>query len=734
MEPTKRMKKRMLFGLCAFTIVLSMLIVRVGFIQIVQGEELKRQALEQQTKDVVITPTRGTIYDCNGKVLAVSASVETVYAHPAQIKSDGGAEIVAAKLAEILEMDYETVYEKITKNVSYVYIKKKVEKDVADQIRELKTAEETKDYFQGVGLSEDSKRYYPMNSLASQVIGFVGTDNQGLAGIEAQYDSYLKGQTGKISSLKNASGVSMDEQHEEQTAAQDGYNLVLTLDETIQHFLENHLKTAAEENKLGNGACGIVMNVKTGEILAMGTDGSFDLNDPFTLTNEEEVERIAALPEEEQSEARSEALQQMWRNRLISDSYEPGSTFKILVTAAALEEKVVTLEDQFSCNGAYHVADRNIKCWKSGGHGAETFLEGVQNSCNPVFMQVGLRLGQSKFLEYFNGFGLSQKTGIDLPGEGTGIFFDESSFTDLDLAVASFGQGIQVTPLELITAVSAVANGGYVMEPHVVKEIRDSNNNVVETIEPKVVRQIISEETSETVCSVLESVVTDGSASKAYIAGYHVAGKTGTSEKLPRNNGKYIASFMGFAPANDPEIACLVILDEPNGDFYFGGQIAAPVVHDILEDTLDYLEVAKQYTAEELEQLSKNMPNVTGMSVSEAKNELSEYNFTVKVEGEGDQVVSQMPPEGTALSENSTVILYTEEQEEQKTIELPDLYGKTYREAREILTSKGLNIHPVGIEESINDNDIVTGQSPAAGTLVYPATAIEVETTNLNAH
>ncbi len=734
MEPTKRMKKRMLFGLCAFTIVLSMLIVRVGFIQIVQGEELKRQALEQQTKDVVITPTRGTIYDCNGKVLAVSASVETVYAHPAQIKSDGGAEIVAAKLAEILEMDYETVYEKITKNVSYVYIKKKVEKDVADQIRELKTAEETKDYFQGVGLSEDSKRYYPMNSLASQVIGFVGTDNQGLAGIEAQYDSYLKGQTGKISSLKNASGVSMDEQHEEQTAAQDGYNLVLTLDETTQHFLENHLKTAAEENKLGNGACGIVMNVKTGEILAMGTDGSFDLNDPFTLTNEEEVERIAALPEEEQSEARSEALQQMWRNRLISDSYEPGSTFKILVTAAALEEKVVTLEDQFSCNGAYHVADRNIKCWKSGGHGAETFLEGVQNSCNPVFMQVGLRLGQSKFLEYFNGFGLSQKTGIDLPGEGTGIFFDESSFTDLDLAVASFGQGIQVTPLELITAVSAVANGGYVMEPHVVKEIRDSNNNVVETIEPKVVRQIISEETSETVCSVLESVVTDGSASKAYIAGYHVAGKTGTSEKLPRNNGKYIASFMGFAPANDPEIACLVILDEPNGDFYFGGQIAAPVVHDILEDTLDYLEVAKQYTAEELEQLSKSMPNVTGMSVSEAKNELSEYNFTVKVEGEGDQVVSQMPPEGTALSENSTVILYTEEQEEQKTIELPDLYGKTYREAREILTSKGLNIHPVGIEESINDNDIVTGQSPAAGTLVYPATAIEVETTNLNAH
>lgn len=734
MEPTKRMKKRMLFGLCAFTVVLSLLIVRVGFIQIVQGQELKRQALEQQTKDVIITPKRGTIYDCNGKVLAVSASVETVYAHPAQIKNDKGAEIVAAKLAEILEMDYDTIYQKITKNVSYVDIKKKVEKDVADKIRELKTADETKTYFQGIGLSEDSKRYYPMNNLASQVIGFVGTDNQGLAGIEAQYDGYLKGTAGKISSLKNASGVSMDEKHEEQTATQDGNNLVLTIDETIQHFLENHLKTAAEENKLGNGACGIIMNVKTGEILAMGTEGSFNLNDPFTLTDTAEAERIAALTGDEKSKAMNEALQKMWRNKAVSDSYEPGSTFKIIVTAAALEEKVVTLEDQFSCSGSYRVADRNIKCWKAGGHGAETFQKGVQNSCNPVFMQVGLRLGQDNFLKYFNGFGLSQKTGIDLPGEAAGIFHDKAAFKDLDLAIASFGQGFQITPLELITAVSAVANGGYLMEPHVVKEIRDSNNNVVETIEPKVVRQIVSEETSKTVCSVLESVVTDGSASKAYIAGYHMAGKTGTSEKIPRNNGKYIASFMGFAPSNDPEIACLVILDEPNGQFHFGGQIAAPVVHDIMEDTLDYLEVAKQYTPEEIEQLSKSMPNVTGKTVSEAKNELTLYNFKIKVEGEGKEVVSQMPPEGTALSENSTVILYTEEQEDQKTIELPDLYGKTYRQAKEILTSKGLNIHPVGIEKSINDNDIVTGQSPAAGSLVYPATAIEVETTDLNAH
>jgi len=729
MEPSKRMKKRIMFFLCFLTAVLLLLIVRVGYLQIFQGPELKKEALEQQTKDSIITPKRGTIYDRNGNVLAVSASVETVYVHPAQIKEDKGEKIVAQELSQALEMDYNDVYKLITKKVSYVDVKKKVEKGAAQKVRELKTNKETKDYFRGVGLSEDSKRYYPLNTLASSVIGFVGSDNQGLAGVEASYDSYLRGTPGRVSSLKDAKGTTMNEQHEEQTASKDGSNLILTLDESMQHFLENHLKTAYTDNKLGNGACGIVMNVKTGEVLAMATEGDFNLNEPFTITDEATNNNLKTLSAADQTKAKGEALQKMWRNKAVSDTYEPGSTFKIVVAAAALEEKTVSLEDKFTCAGSLRVGGYNIRCWKAGGHGAETFLQGIQNSCNVVFMQVGMKLGPDRFIKYYNAFGFNQKTGIDLPGEAVGLFHARSNFKETEIATASFGQGFQITPLQLITAVSAVANGGNLMKPHVVSEIRDSNNKVTKKIEPEVVRQVISTETSKAMRSVLESVVSEGSASRAYIPGYRVAGKTGTSEKQPRSAQKKIASFIAFAPANDPQVACLIMLDEPNGGQYFGGIIAAPVVHDIMKDTLDYLQINKQYTAEEMKKYNQKMPDVKGKTVAEAQSVLKDYSFKVKIDGNGKTVVSQMPAPEATLSENSTVVLYTTEKAIEKSVELPDLSGKTYQQAKETLQRLGLNISS-SASADVSDSDIVTGQSPTAGTMVYPATSVELKTTN----
>lgn len=729
MEPNRRMKKRIMFLLCVLTAALLFLVLRIAYLQIVQGSQLKTEALDQQTKDSIITPKRGTIYDTNGKVLAVSASVNTIYAQPSQIREDKGETVVAQKLSEILGMDYDEVYHKITKKVSYVEIKKKVEEDVSDKIRALKTDKATKKYFTGIGLTEDSKRYYPYSTLASQVIGFVGSDNQGLAGVEASYNSYLKGTPGRISSLKNAKGTNMEEEHEEQTASKDGNNLVLTIDETIQHYMENHLKTAYVENKLGNGACGIVMNVKTGEVLAMATEGDFDLNDPFTLNSEETQNSIDALPDDEKTAAKSEALQKMWRNKAVSDTYEPGSTFKILVAASALEEKTVTLKDQFYCTGSLKVGGNTIRCWKAAGHGAETFLQGIQNSCNPVFMQVGMKLGADRFIQHYNAFGLNVKTGIDLPGEAVGIFHQRKNFNETEIATASFGQGFQITPLQLITAVCSVVNGGYLMQPHVVSEIRDSNNNLVKKIEPKVVRQTVSNETSQTMRGVLESVVSEGSASRGYIAGYRVGGKTGTSEKQPRSAHKKIASFLGFAPANDPEIACLVILDEPNAGQYFGGIIAAPVAHDIMQDVLDYLQVPKQYTEEEMQKLNKKMPDVKGKTLSEAKTILKEYSFNVKVQGNGNQVVTQMPAADTTLSENSTVVLYTDDTAVEKSIELPNLKGKTYAQAKAQLKALGLNVIAADAG-TVNESNLVTGQSPQAGTMVYPASTVELRTTD----
>ena len=466
-------------------------------------------------------------------------------------------------LSEILELDYEKVYKKVTANTAYEEIMKRISSKQAEKIKALKAGDEPK--LKGVYLSEDSKRYYPYNNFASHVIGFTGSDNQGLSGIELQYDKYLKGVAGRVVSAKNAAGNDMPYKYEKYYSSQDGLNVVLTIDEVIQHYVEQELEDAVIENDARNGAAAIVMDIKTGEILAMATKPDFNLNDPFTVTDERDLESLE--PYEEGSKDYNITLMnlrnKMWRNMAVVDSYEPGSTFKIFTSAIAMEENLVSPNDSFTCVGVKHVGDRDISCSNHSGHGVQTFSQALQNSCNPAFMEIGARIITDVYFNYVKGFGFRDLTGIDLPGEAEGIFFNKDNFGIVENATASFGQGFQVTPIQLISAVSAIANGGKYMKPHLVKELTDSTGSVVKKFEGEYVRQIVSEETSKTLCSYLEQVVSIGGGKNAYVQGYRVAGKTGTSEKQPRSAGKKIASMVGFAPADDPKVAVLVMIDEP---------------------------------------------------------------------------------------------------------------------------------------------------------------------------
>ncbi|MGE4283690.1 MAG: stage V sporulation protein D [Clostridia bacterium] len=711
--PNLSIKKRILFLLGFFTLVSLGLIIRTGWWQIYEGEKLQKEAIEQQTRDRIINSKRGTILDRNGKPLAVSASVQTVSAIPNEIKKAGNAEEVAAKLSQILDMNYDDLYKRITKNSAYEIVKRKIEKVQEDEIRKLD--------FKGIHLDEDSKRYYPYGNFASHIIGATGVDNQGLFGLEAKYDKYLKGLPGRIESAKDARGTEMPYQYERYINPEDGANLILTIDEAIQHFAEKHLETALIDNKVVNGAAAIIMDPRTGDILAMAVKPDFDLNNPFKIMDETVQGELEKLSGEEFTERYSAELGKMWRNKAVVDSYEPGSTFKIITSAIGLEEKVVKPTDQFTDIGYYVVGGRRIKCWRSDRpHGLQTFVQGVQNSCNPVFIETALRIGGDTFYKYIKGFGFLEKTGIDFDGETAGIFHKPKAFNELELATASFGQGFQITPLQMISAVSAVANDGLLLKPRLVKQIADQNGNVIKTFDPEVVRQVISKETSATLRGILESVVSEGTGGNAYIKGYRVAGKTGTSEKLPRGTNNYIASFVGFAPADDPKVVCLVILDDPKGDSYFGGVIAAPVVGKILDDTLRYLEVEPKFTEEELSTMEVSVPEVRDMEIKEAQKRLKDTNLKYKIEGSGNIIVNQTPKPGAKLQENSLVILYTEGTQAVSNITVPNVVNKSVLEANQILIDKGLNI-------KISGSGIAIKQEPAVDALVHPGTVVNVE-------
>lgn len=727
------MKQRVIFMTVITATLLTALGGRTAYLQFVRGADLKQQALDQQTQEKEITPKRGTIYDRNGKELAVSANVETIVADPSAVRKNGNTEDVVQTLSGILEMDQEKIRTILNKNSRFEYVKKRVESEPAGQIRryisgtdesgnKLSKEEMAGHDLTGISMVEDTKRYYPYGNFASHVIGFTGADNQGLEGIESIYDKYLKGTSGKMVKAGNNRATAPFE-YEKYYNAEDGNHLVLTIDETIQHFVEKNLEQACIDNKVKNGACAIVMQPQTGEILALANYPNYDLNNPRQLTNQQLQQEIEQLPEEEYNKRMAEELQKMWRSKAVVDTYEPGSTFKLITAAMALEEKVTTLQDTYNCTGVKEVGGAKIHCWKTSGHGSQTFLQGLVNSCNPVLMSVGEKIGQEDFYRYFKAFGFRELTGFDMPGEAVGPFHAYENFHSTELATASFGQGFGITPLQTVTAVSALVNGGVMYRPHIVKQIKDNNGNIVEDIQPEIIRQPISKETSEQLKLVMETVVND-SGSKAAVKGYRIGGKSGTSEKLPRGNNKYIGSFVAAAPIDDPQVVVLVILDEPEGESYYGGQTAAPAAGKIVEEIMQYYNIEPSYTQEELAAMMTTVPDVTGKSIEEAKNALTNFRLGTKIVGSGTTVTTQEPKAGTTLKEYSGVTIYTDGAgAEANMVTVPDVIGKTATEVNKILTDSGLNAKVTGG----GNNQKSVKQDPVAGTKLPAGSAVTVE-------
>ena len=720
------------------TLIVLIVMVALGFglivvslirLQLVDGAELQKAAVDQQLRDTTISAQRGTIYDRNMKPLAQSATVWKVVLAPAYIDKDDETlrRKLSTGLADILGLDAEDIYKRTEGTSYYDVLKTKVETDVKDRLVQFI---EENDLGNTIQLQEDYKRYYPFGSFASTILGFTGTDGQGLAGLEAYYDEYLSGTAGRLVMAKNAVGTDMPFQYEQKVEAQDGYNLVLTIDEVVQHYLEQALEEGVENNKVENRATGIVMNVKTGEIVAMAVKGDYDPNNPFVIADEEERARIAELPEEEQQEATSAALQAQWRNKAVSDTYYPGSVFKMVTLSMALEENVATEETTFTCTGSYVPVqgERAINCHNTSGHGTQTLVQGTMNSCNPFFIYLGQLLGTETFFDYFEAFGFTQKTGIDLPGESQSIYHDRD-MSLMDLAVESFGQNFSITPIQMITACAAIANGGYLVQPHVVSQIVDNDGNIIKTADTTVKRQVISEETSKRVSKILQENATSGTAKNGYVAGYRIAGKTGTSEKVGADgkvgsDNKYIASYCGFAPADDPQYAVLVFFDEPTGDSYYGSAVAGPVFAKIMEEILPYLNVETKYTEDEAGSVGVSAPNVIGKTVSEATNELTNSGLKILVKGSGDTVIAQTPDPGSSVPSGGTVVVYTDEASMNQTVTVPNFTNRSLSDVNYLAAQAGLNIKVTGAYNS--SAATARTQDYAAGEQIKPGTVITV--------
>lgn len=688
------MKKRIGFVFLCTATLLVLLVTRVFWIQFIQGKDLQEKALNNRLRDIEVKAKRGVIYDSNGSPLAISVSTGSVYAVPAQVKKSGKLDETATKLAEILELDEKKVKAKLEKNIAFEWIKRRVPDEKVKKIKELKLP--------GINFVEENQRYYPKGKLAAHVLGFAGIDNQGLNGLELSYDKVLSGVSGKIMIEYDALNREIPNALHQYIMPRDGHSLYLTIDETIQYIAERELDNVMKVKKAKHGTV-LVMDVKTGSILAMANRPVFDPNNYAKYDSK------------------------TWRNYAITDVYEPGSTFKPVTASAALEEKTVNDNDRFYCPGYIKVGKERIKCWKHEGHGSETFVEGVQNSCNPVFVTVGLRLGKEAFYKYLEGFGFGQKTGIELPGEAYGLLVGKKRCKDIDLASMSMGQANAVTPIQLIRSLSAIANDGWLMKPRLVKEIRDFEGNLVKKIEPEKVRQVISKETSQRVRTILESVVSEGTGKAAQIEGYKVAGKTGTAQKILPQGGysrtDFIVSFAGFAPADNPEVACLVVIDSPEG-LAFGGLVAGPVFKNVVKDTLRYLKVPADFEKQEKSEEKITLPDVKKMKIEDANNKLKKIGLEVQKEGEGKEVLVQLPPAGTTLSEGSQVILYTNDESSTKVV-VPDLKGTTIREASSILSKLQLKIAPQG-------SGLASLQEPLPGTKVEKGTTVTVRFASLS--
>lgn len=652
-------KRRMRFALICSTIIFLGLATRVGYIQFFEGEKLQQMAYLQQTLNRNINPKRGTIYDSSGKVaLATSSSVETITVNPVNIPSNE-KEKVATELTQLFNLKYEDVLKKVSQKTAIETIAKKVDKN---QTKELRLWMETNNITSGINIDEDTKRFYPYNNLASQIIGFCGSDNQGLAGIEAKYDNELKGEKGKILKMTDAKGIDITDTSEAYEPAKQGNDLVLSIDATIQGIAEKYLKEACIDNVCTDGGNILLMNPQNGDILAIASYPDFNLNDPYTINNEELKANWSNMTATE----RSNALQAMWRNKAISDTYEPGSTFKLVTASTALEEGIVDSTDkegEFCCTGYIEVAGVKMKCWRYyRPHGPESLRQALMNSCNPVFIGLGGRIGVTKYYEYLRKYGFLGRTGIDLPGEAGSIFLKESKVGPVELGTIAFGQRFEVTPIQMITMVSTIANGGIYTQPRIVKQIINSQTGEVKNIETVKKDRVISEDTAKKMLSMMESVVAEGTGKNAQVKGYAIGGKTGTSEDGV-NTGKYVTSFIGVAPISNPEVAILITLYNPTGEGgHQGGGVAAPIASQVLGEVLPYLEIKKDNQDEE-EKGEAEVPNLIGLTRKEAKKMLEEVGLLIETKeslktnlGEDDETIkSQLPKAGIKIKQGSTV-------------------------------------------------------------------------------
>lgn len=772
---TIRRRTVLLMGLLGVA-VFAALLFKLYDLQIVRHEELQEKAVAQQTRSAVVTASRGAIYDKNGEIMAVSATAETVCISPYDIenhKDTQDKEYVARGLARILELDESAVLEKMGKtNLQYVELKRKVEQDTADEVRRFINGEidaegdplttvnadgktvllsdptKTPARLHGIFLNADSKRYYPYGTLASQVIGFVGSENTGLYGLEAKYDGVLEGTEGLTVTAKTNTGEDMLYQYEQYYDAENGDSLMLTLDVSVQSCLEKGIESMVDKFGAKHGGAGIVMDVNTGGILAMASYPTFDLNDPFTIydknlsaqTDAALAKALAGLTEgsEEYAAARSKtvnaALGEQWRNRCISDTYEPGSTFKPITLAAALEEGLVNLSSTFNCTGSITVPGwpKAINCSNHAGHGLQNLMEATGHSCNPAFISMGLKIGTQKYYQYLKSFGLMEKTGVDEISETVGMFAGEKDFNSnvVSLASYAFGQTFTVTPLQVIRAQAATINGGYLRTPYLVEQVVDAQGAVKYQHDSTPVRQVVSEETSATVRQCLEYVVASGTGKNGQVVGYRVGGKTGTADKTGNPDREVVVSFMCFAPADDPQIIMLITMDTPSrntGVYVSGGNMVAPTASAVMGEILPYVGVEPEYTAEEMVGADVTVPNVVGMTAEAAREKITGMGFTCRTVGSGETVTDQTPLGGAIVPNSAAIILYLGEEKPDAPCTVPNVVGMTAAQANTALTNAGLIMRVSGATAASSGNVYALNQSAAPGAEVPAGTVVTVQ-------
>ena len=706
MNTSKRMLKRILIMAVVIIFLMTTTVARVFYLTIVRGEELSEKAETQQLKDTEITAMRGTIYDSNGNVLAQSASVWNVFIDPLNIK-DKQRDLIVDEFANLFGYDADEkkeFYDKTNHQNHYELVEKKVENNIKEKLSKFVSKNELGGC---IGTEQTTKRYYPYGTLASSVIGFTGADDQGLSGIESYYDEQLTGTNGRIITAKDAKSNNIANDYETSIAATDGDSIVLTINQTIQYYLEKGLRETMNEYQ-AKGAYGVVMNCNTGAVLAMSSLPDYDCNEPYKLTYSKDKKAIKKLSDKTaKQEAESAAVQNQWRNFTVSDTYVPGSVFKTFVASAALEENVVNLNTTYNCTGSIQVDKYKMKCHYHPGHGTQTLTQGLENSCNPFFITIGQKLGVHNYFKYFDAFGFTQKTNIDLPGEASPQYYKEDQYGIVELSSASFGQTNSLTPIQVCTGLCAIANGGKLLQPYLVSSIADANGKTVKKTQTKEIRQVISADTSEKVRKMMKSVVDNGTGKNGYVAGYSVGGKTGTSTKLGESkNGegdKYIVSFGAIAPSDDPEIAMLIIVDEPNQDLG-GGALCAPIAAQVTQEAMNVLGIEPKYNDSEMKDLSKQTPNVVGKSLDEAKKTLEENNLNFVVVGDDSTVTRQCPSGADTIPNGGTVYLYTDDSEKQ-TVNVPNFNGLTVNEAKDLASSSNLNIQ-------------IAGNSMSSGTVV----------------